>query len=100
LYALDHNVDRLAEDHANARIIYDALRQVPKLKIEDVETNIVIFDVESLGVTAADVEHRLSEQHVRLSVMGKTRLRAVTHIDVSKAQAEAAARTLLSVLRG
>lgn len=100
LYALDHNVDRLAEDHANARIIYNALREVGNLKIEDVETNIVIFDVEPLGMTAADIENRLGEQRVRLSVMGKTKLRAVTHLDVTKAQVETAARTLVSVLRG
>jgi len=99
LYALENNVERLADDHANARLIYEALRAIPKLHVEDVETNIVIFDVEALGVTAADVENRLGEQHVRLSVMGKTKLRAVTHLDVTRAQVESAARTIASVLR-
>ncbi|MBV8424010.1 MAG: low specificity L-threonine aldolase [Candidatus Eremiobacteraeota bacterium] len=98
LYALDHNVERLAEDHANARIIHDAIRAVPRLQIEDVETNIVIFDVAGLGVTAADVESQLGERHVRLSVMGKTKLRAVTHLDVNRAQVESAARTLATTL--
>jgi len=98
LYALEHNVERLAEDHANARIIYDALRKLPRLQIEDVQTNIVIFDVGGLGVTAADVESRLGEQHVRLSVMGKTKLRAVTHLDVTRSQVEMAARTIAATL--
>jgi threonine aldolase len=98
LYALEHNVERLAEDHANARILYDALARVPGLRIEPVETNIVIFDVENLGVGAADVERRLGERHVRLSVMGLTKLRAVTHLDVSRAQAESAAQTIAEVL--
>lgn len=98
LYALEHNVERLAEDHANARILYETLREIPRLLLEDAETNIVIFDVAGLGVTAADVESRLSEQRVRLSVMGKTKLRAVTHLDVTRAQAEAAARTIAATL--
>ena len=51
LYALEHNVERLAEDHENARILYDALRTVPRLQLEDVESNIVILDVAGLGLT-------------------------------------------------
>jgi threonine aldolase len=100
LYALAHNVERLAEDHANARLIYDAIRTIPNVQIEPVQTNIVIFDVAALGVTAADVENRLGEQNVRLSVMGKTKLRAVTHLDVNRQQVETAAQTIAATLKG
>ena len=98
LYALEHNVGRLAEDHANARILHRALSEIPRLRLEDVETNIVIFDVSGLGLTAADVATALEEHHVRLSVMGKTKLRAVTHLDVSQTQVEAAARAIRGAL--
>lgn len=98
LYALENNVERLAEDHANARVLYEAIRAVPRVHVEPVETNIVIFDVDGLGMTAADVETSLGEQRVRLSVMGKTKLRAVTHLDVTRAQVESAARTIATTL--
>src|SRR5579875_67627 len=98
LYALEHNVERLGEDHANARILHRALSEIPRLHLEDADTNIVIFDVAGLGLSAADVATALEERHVRLSVMGKTKLRAVTHLDVSQAQVEAAARAIRGVL--
>lgn len=97
-YALEHNVERLAEDHANARILHRALSEIPRLHLEDVETNIVIFDVAPLGLSAPDVATVLEGHHVRLSVMGRTKLRAVTHLDVSAGQVEAAARTIVHVL--
>ena len=98
LYALEHNVDRLAEDHANARILHRALAEIPRLHLEDVETNIVIMDVAGLGLSAPDISTALEEHQLRLSVMGKTKLRAVTHLDVTRAQVESAARTLVRVL--
>ena len=98
LYALEHNIERLSEDHANARILHRALSEIPRLQLEDVETNIVIFDVAGLGLLAPDVANALDTAHVRLSVMGRTKLRAVTHLDVTQAQVESAARTIRDVL--
>src|SRR5579872_396871 len=66
LYALEHNVERLAEDHANARILYDALRGVKGLSIEDVETNIIIMDVSTLGLDAEKIAEKLAERGIRL----------------------------------
>ncbi|MGH7684273.1 MAG: low specificity L-threonine aldolase, partial [Vulcanimicrobiaceae bacterium] len=80
------------------RILHRALSEIPRRHLEDVQTNIVIFDVSTLGLSAPDVATALEEQHVRLSVMGKTKLRAVTHLDVSQAQVESAARAIRSVL--
>lgn len=96
LYALDHNVERLAEDHENARILGERLRAISGLRLEEVETNIVIFDVGALGLTAVDVAAALAERGVRVSVMGKTKLRAVTHLDVDREQVESAAATIVA----
>ena len=54
LYALDHHVDRLAEDHANARILADAVRDVPNLRLRpaQTDTNIVIFEIDPPVATA------------------------------------------------
>ena len=98
LYALEHNVERLAEDHANARILYDALRGVKGLSIEDVETNIIIMDVSTLGLDAEKVAEKLAERGIRLSFMENRTLRAVTHLDVSRSQVESAGKTIAEVL--
>ena len=98
LYALEHNVERLAEDHANARILYEALRKVSGLPIEDVETNIIIMDLSALGLDAEEIAERLAQRGVRLSFMENRTLRAVTHLDISRAQVESAAKTIVEVL--
>ena len=85
LYALEHNVDRLAEDHANARRLAEALVELPGLTLDptDVESNIVLFDVdESLG-TAKDVVARMDTVGVRMLPVAPQRVRALTHLDVS-----------------
>ncbi len=94
VYALDHHVDRLAEDHANARSLARALAEIPGVAIEpaEVETNIVFFDVSGSGLTGDAVARRLAAEGVRIGAMGGGVMRAVTHLDVSAAQvAEAAA---------
>lgn len=92
LYALDHNVDRLAEDHANAKILARGLAQIPGIRIdvEHVESNLVFFDVTGLGMTAPEVVKRLADAGVRMGAASKTRIRAVTHLDVSRADIERA----------
>jgi threonine aldolase len=88
LYALDNNVERLAEDHENARVLADGLAQIPSVQIDPstVETNIVIFAVpDPRGL----VESLAGE--VELSTAGAgTRVRAVTHMDVTREQIDAA----------
>jgi threonine aldolase len=101
VYALRHHVDRLAEDHDNAKVFAHGIAALPGIALDPahVETNIVIFDVTASGLTAQSLADRLqSEAQVRLSVMGETRLRAVTHLDVSRKQVDAAVEAMARVL--
>jgi len=84
VYALEHNVERLAEDHARARRLAEGLDAagVP-VDLEQVETNFVQVDVEPLDLTTAEALERLMQQGVGLSMTAyPTKLRAVTHLDV------------------
>ena len=90
LYALDHHVERLAEDHHKAQILADAVRQKHGLSLQDdrVDTNIVFFDLnESRGTAEAFCTH-LHELGVRMLPLKKQTVRAVTHMDVSVEEAE------------
>ena len=98
LYALEHNIERLADDHENARLLSERLRAIPGLRVEAVDTNIVIVDVGGLGKEAAAVASALAERGVRVSVMGTTLVRAVTHLDVSREDALAAAGVMAQTL--
>jgi threonine aldolase len=102
VYALRHHVDRLAEDHDNAKLLARGIAELPGIALDPahVETNIVIFDVEGTGLTAPALADRLmAEAQVRLSVMGETRLRAVTHLDVSRKQVDTAVEAFARILR-
>lgn len=91
LHALDHNVSRLADDHAAARRLAEGMRAMEGIRIDgDVETNIVIADVASTGCTAAEIAGQLSEEGIRVGVFGPTRLRLVTHRDVGAGDINAA----------
>jgi threonine aldolase len=84
IYALDHNVERLADDHARARRLAEALSAagVP-VDLAQVETNFVQIDVEPLGLTCAEAMARMKDEGVLLSTtVWPTKLRAVTHLDV------------------
>jgi threonine aldolase len=92
VYALEHNVDRLADDHARARRLAEALVEagVP-VELEQVETNFVQVDVAPLGLTAEDALERLAQQGVGLSrTVHPTRLRAVAHLDIDDDDVERA----------
>ena len=85
LYALDHNVDRLGEDHRNARRLAEGLAEIPGItaRPEHVDTNILFFDLdESLGA-APDFCNRMRERGVWMLPESASRVRAVTHLDVS-----------------
>ncbi|MBI3964128.1 MAG: low specificity L-threonine aldolase [Chloroflexi bacterium] len=84
VYALRHNVERLAEDHANAKRLAAGLAELPGLAVDPatVETNIVLVEL-SGKLDAATAVDRLQAQGVRFSLMGPRTLRAVTHLDVS-----------------
>ncbi len=102
VYALRHHVDRLAEDHDNAKAFARGIASLPGIALDPahVETNIVIFDVTVAGLTAQALADRLLEDgQVRLSVMGEMRLRAVTHLDVSRKQVDAAVEAMARALQ-
>jgi threonine aldolase len=90
VYALKHHVLRLADDHANARILAEGLAEIQGITVEPVETNLIFFDVSGLGITADAFNARLMARGIRVSTMGTYTARAVTHLDVSKAQVEEA----------
>ncbi len=94
LYALDCNVDRLAEDHANAAVLARGLAQGPGIAVEMPETNLVFFDVQGTGLTADELAMRARAQGVSVSVMGTYRVRACTHLDVDRAGVEIAIQVL------
>ena len=95
LYSLDHNVNRLSEDHDNAKHFARGLAQINGLTVEDPETNLVFFDTSALGVTAVEFARRARNQGISFGAMGPTRARACTHLDVTRAGIEEA----LSVIR-
>ena len=85
IYALTHNVSRLAEDHERARRLAAGLAEVPGIAVDAdrVETNIVIFDVRGTGLSGDEFAARTLASHaVRFSVIGPTTVRAVTHLDI------------------
>jgi threonine aldolase len=88
VYALTYHVERLAEDHKNARVLARGLATIQGISVEPVETNLIFFDVSGLGVTAEAFNALLMKQGVRVSILGKTRARAVTHLDVTRSQVE------------
>ncbi len=99
LYALEHHIDRLAEDHQNARLLAEAVRATPGLRLDPdvVDTNIVIFDVDAELGTAAAYAARLRDEGVWMNAIGPQRIHAVTHLDVSREQVQHAARLLHDV---
>jgi len=92
LHALEHHVDRLAEDHANARRLAEGIAEMPGLEIDpaSVETNMVFFDVEPSAGSATSLCRGLEACGVRTLPVGPQRVRAVCHLDVSRAQIERA----------
>jgi threonine aldolase len=96
LYALDHNLDRIAEDHANARRFAEILSNSQTVRPSDPQSNIVMVDLHS---DAQPASARLAQAGVLMSAYGPKRLRAVMHLDVLRADVERAARILLDTLR-
>lgn len=81
LHALDHHVDRLADDHRRARELAAGLEGLPGVSVNEPQTNIVMLDVGE-GLTAESLLAALAERGVRMFQFGPTRIRATTHLDV------------------
>lgn len=100
LHALDHHVERMAEDHANAKWFAERVSamQGVELVYANTQTNLVFLDVAPSGLAAETVSQRLRERGVALAMRGGTTFRAVTHLDVTRADVEQAARALQEAL--
>ncbi len=98
LYALDHHMDRLGEDHRRARRLAELAQAVPGLDADParVDTNIVMIDITDPTLTGEAAAARMKEQGLWISAYGPKRVRAVTHLDVDDAAIERAG----SLLRG
>jgi threonine aldolase len=101
VFALRHNVKRLAEDHANARRLAEGLAALPGVKLDPatVETNLVFFDLTG-ALDAPTVVERLLARGIRVGAMSARSIRAVTHLDVSAAQVEQTLEAARAVLGG
>ena len=97
LYSLDHHVDRLAEDHANARTLARGLRQIPGVEVEEPDTNLVFFDTRCTGTDPTTLQERLLMRGIAISGLGG-RARACTHLDVSAPMIEEAVGAIREAL--
>lgn len=101
LYALDHHLARLPEDHANARAFAERLAAGAPVRLDlaTVQTNIVVFHLpDSVGMDAPTLSARARERGVLVNAFGPRTVRAVTHLDVNRTQCERAAAELVALL--
>jgi threonine aldolase len=99
-HALDHHLDRLADDHANARLLAEAIAGAPgvELDLASVQTNIVVFRLGDGAPDAATVVDRAREAGVLVVGLGERMVRAVTHLDVSREQVRSAAEAVVAAV--
>lgn len=102
IVALDEMVDRLAEDHENARVLAAGIAQVPGLSVDldGVQTDIVIFEVDPQRMSAAALAQALSERSVQVGAIGPSRIRAVTHYGIGRSDIEATLSALQGAMEG
>jgi threonine aldolase len=98
IYALDHNVDRLADDHANARALARGLSQIDGIEVQAPETNLVFFKPDGSGVPGAKLVAELRRRGVLLAMMDG-RIRACTHLDVDAAMIEETVGLVREIVR-
>lgn len=100
IYALQHHLERLVEDHRNAKRFAQGIADAPGIQIdlEAVETNIVRFDVAETGIAAREFADRLlAEEGVRVSVIDPTALRAVLHLDITTTEVNVASQSVCNL---
>ena len=100
LFALDHNMSRLKEDHDNAKLFASEISNLPgmNLDLNSVQTNIIIFHLSGRSESAEELILKLKAKGVLISEMGLSTLRAVTHLDVNREQIQRASATIKSLL--
>lgn len=99
IYALDHHVDRLAEDHANARQLAEGIADQPNIRVQldTVETNLVYFEVDAEWGSAAQFSQHLSRMGVMTYDLGPQRVRACTHLDITSSDVDTAVAIIRQV---
>ncbi len=99
LYALEHNILRLADDHANAKALAEGLSKIDGFEIDmsRVETNIILVDIDKTGKTSMEWQAILKEHGILCAPFGPTRIRLVTHLDVSNADCLEAVKRIESI---
>ena len=102
LHALDHHVDRLDDDHANARLIGETLARHSRVQLDltTVQTNILVFNLAEGAPDAATVVSKARERGILIFAFGPRTVRAVTHLDVTREQCERAAKILAGIIAG
>jgi threonine aldolase len=100
IYALGHHLERLKEDHQNAKRLAVGLKEFKGVSVDPkhVETNIIIFDVADTGMTGSQVAEAMKKEGVLIHPFGKTQIRLVTHLDVDAEDIEKALKTFEKVL--
>jgi threonine aldolase len=98
LYALDHHMTRLAEDHTRARALAAGFRAASGVRVIEPDTNIVIVELESSALDPARILAGLEARGVRMTSFGRRRLRAITHLDVDDAGIARAVEAFSSVV--
>lgn len=99
LHALDHHVDRLAEDHAHAKRLAEGIAAIDGIRAdpESVETNLVYFDIDPEWGDALTFSQRLEDQQVKMYDLGPHRLRACTHLDIDSSHVDLAVEIIRKV---
>ena len=100
LYSLQHNIDRLAEDHANAAALARGMAQIPGIAVETPETNLVFFDIRGTGMTVPQFAAKLRPHGVSVSATAAYRGRACLHLDIGAAMVEDALAVMRLVVAG
>jgi threonine aldolase len=102
LYGIQHHLERLADDHANAKVVAEALAAAPGAVVDlaSVQTNIVVFHLSGGAPDAAQLVAQARERGVLLLPFAVRTVRAVTHLDVSREQCQRAGRILAQLMGG
>ena len=100
IYALDHHLERLKDDHQNAKRLAFGLKELRGITINpgEVETNIIIFNIADTGMTAPQVAEAMKKDGVLIHPVGKTQIRLVTNLDVSSQDIDVTLKAFEKVL--
>jgi threonine aldolase len=100
IYAINNNIERLEEDHRRARVLADFITTLPGVEIdkESLQTNIVIFNVKNSGLSGQQVVDHLHKKGIKMLTFAGTKMRAVTHMQISDQDIQSAISALNAVL--